>query len=94
MRSSIRQKVRREHRRKNENSVLEMGRLGFLICGFGTFFAINPSTPALMAVSTVLLMWIGGMVLFGLSAIRQRQEWLPIQIRPPTVDRDTAQAPR
>ena len=39
-----------------------------------------------MAVSTVLLMWIGGMVLFGLSAIRQRQEWLPIQIRPPTVD--------
>ena len=42
------------------------GGFGFLICGFGTFFAINPSTPALMAVSTVLLMWIGGMVLFGL----------------------------
>ena len=62
------------------------GGFGFLICGFGTFLAINPSTPALMAVSTVLLMWIGGMVLFGLSAIRQRQEWLPIQIRPPTVD--------
>jgi hypothetical protein len=35
------------------------GGFGFLICGFGTFFAINPSTPALMAVSTVLLMWIG-----------------------------------
>ena len=56
------------------------GGFGFLICGFGTFFAINPSTPALMAVSTVLLMWIGGMVLFGLSAIRQRQKWLPIQL--------------
>ena len=47
---------------------------GFLLVGFGTFFAINPSTPALMAVSTVLLMWIGGMVLFGLSAIRQRPD--------------------
>jgi hypothetical protein len=63
-----------------------LGGFGFLICGFGTFFAINPSTPALMAVSTVLLIWIGGTVLFGLSAIRQRQEWLPIQIGPPTVD--------
>jgi hypothetical protein len=51
------------------------GFFGFLICGFVTVLAINLNAAALMAMPTVILMWIGGMFLFGLAAMLNYQEW-------------------
>jgi hypothetical protein len=58
------------------------GYLGLFICGIGTFSLFgSPTTPtigSILMITILVLMWTGGMILFGLTAILQYLEWKPV----------------
>ena len=43
------------------------GFFGFLICCFVAFIATNPNGPALMVLRTLILMWVGGMIMVAVA---------------------------